>query len=153
MKPFRLLFLLLPLLLTACDLSPQEKADYSAVQSSGVSPAIYDKMLHGDDLSVRDIEALSRARVNSGVILRYIRDRDTVYYLGTSDVTGLKEAGVDPSVIDYMLQTARGGYWGAGPYPYFGAYDPFFYGYPFFYGGFGFRGGGFHHGGGGHHHH
>jgi hypothetical protein len=146
---------LLPLLLTACGLSPQQKADYSAVQGSGVSPAIYDKMLHDDDLSISDIESLSRARVNGGVILRYIRDQGTVYYLGTSDIKGLQRAGVDPSVIDYMLQTARGGYWGQGPYPYFGGYDPYFFGPGFGFGfgyGFGYGGyrGGYHGGGGGH---
>lgn len=153
MKPSRLLLFVLPLLLAACGLSPQEKADYAQVERSGVSPAIYDKMVHGDDLSISDIEVLTRADVSSGVILRYLRDHGTVYYLSSADVTGLRKAGVDPSVVDYMLQTARGGYWGAGPYPYFGygyGYDPFWY--PGFYGG-GFGGFYYHgHGGYGHHH-
>jgi hypothetical protein len=157
MKPRYLLLALVPLFLAACGLSPQQKADYAQVDSSGVSPAIYDKMVHGDDLSVRDIEALSRARVSSAIILRYLRDQGSVYYISSSDVTGLQKAGVDQSVIDYMLQTARGGYWGPGAYPYygFGYYDPFWYG-PGFYGG-GFYGGYYHgggyHGGGGHYHH
>jgi hypothetical protein len=137
----------LPLLLTACGLSPQQKADYARVQSSGVSPAIYDKMLNDDDLSIGDIEALSRAHVNSGIILRYIRDEDTVYYIGQADVKEMEKAGVDRSVIDYMMQTARGGYWGPGPYPYFGVYDPFWYGPGYGYGGTVFisGGGGWHH--------
>jgi hypothetical protein len=153
MKLSRLALLVLPLFLAACDLSPQQKADYAAVENSGVSSAIYDKMVHGDDLSLHDIEALSRAHVNGGVILRYIRDHGTVYQIGSTDVKDLQGAGVDRSVIDYMLQTARGGYWGAGPYPYYGGYDPFWYG-PAFYGGFYFHGGGYYHGGGhGWHHH
>jgi hypothetical protein len=158
MKLSRCLLLILPLLLAACGLSPQQKADYAAVENRGISPAIYDKMVHGDDLSVSDIMILSRAGVNSGIILRYIRDHGTVYYLTAADVKNMQKAGVDSSVIDYMLQTARGGWWGAGPYPYFyGGYDPYFYGDPYFFGP-GFYGGYIHfHGGyggyhGGHHH-
>jgi hypothetical protein len=146
MKPSLLALCAVTLLLTACGLSDQQKADYSRVQNSGVSPAIYDKMVNGDDLSIGDIEALSRAHVNSGIILRYLRDNDTVYYLAATDVTRMEKVGVDPSVVDYMLQTARGGWWGAGPYPYFGVYDPFWYG-PGFYGGyFGYGYGGRFHG-------
>ena len=71
MKPFHLLILALPLFLTACGLSPQQKADYARVEQAGVSPAIYDKMVHDDPLSISDVVALSRAHVNSGIILRY----------------------------------------------------------------------------------
>ena len=159
MKPFRLFLILIPLALTACGLTPQQQADYSRVENSGVSPAIYDKMLHGDDLSVSDVEALGRAHVSSAVILRYIRDQDTVYYLRSSDVIALEKAGVDPSVADFMLQTGSnyGPYGGYGGYPYgygYGGYgygygfDPFWY--PGFYGSFGYgfgRGYGYH----GHH--
>ncbi len=138
----------LPLLLAACGLSPQQKEDYAQVQSSHVSPAIYDKMLNDDDLSLGDIESLSRAHVSPGIILRYIRDEDTVYYIGSKDVEDLQKAGVDHSVIDYMLQTAHGGYWGPGPYPYYGfGYDPFWYG-PAFFGGYYIGGHHWHH----HHH-
>jgi hypothetical protein len=161
MKLSRFLWLLLPLLFTACGLSDQQKADYAAVQRSGVSPATYDKMLHGDPLALVDIENLSRARVNDGVILRYLRDQGTIYTLNSGDVLRLRKAGVSQSIIDYMLQTAR--YYGSGPgfspYPYGPYYDPFWYGPygpPFgFYGGFGYghhwHGG--YHGGGGYHHH
>jgi hypothetical protein len=98
----------LPLILAlaACDPSPQQKADYDAVERSGVSPAIYDKMIHGDPLSVSDIAALGHARVNDGVIIRYIRDRETIYYLSPQDIDYLQKAGVAQSVIDYMAQTA-----------------------------------------------
>jgi hypothetical protein len=130
MKLYRLLAVLAPLFLTACGLSPQEKADYASVQVSGVSSAIYDKMIHGDALSLYDIEALSRARVSDGVILRYLRNRGTVYLLSSADVVGLKKAGVSESIIDYMLSTPRiyppevypapyDPYW---DWPYFGPY-------------------------------
>src|ERR1700761_7386932 len=101
-------------LLAGCGLSDQQKADYASVQRSGVSPAIYDKMMHGDPLSVNDVISLSRARVSDGVIVRYIRDQGTVYALTGEDMDALHQAGVSPSVIDYM---ARSGYPPYGPPP------------------------------------
>jgi hypothetical protein len=138
MKFSRILLLIVPLFLAACGLSDQQKADYASVQRSGVSSAVYDKMVHGDPLSLYDIKSLSRARVSDGVILRYLRDRQTVYSLSTSDVESLRKAGVSQSIIDYMLQTPRfygpyfysDPYWG-GPGPYWGPYwgGPYWGGY------------------------
>jgi hypothetical protein len=107
------------LLLAACGPTPQQQADYSAVQRTPVSPAIYDKMVHDDPLSLSDIVALTHARVNDGIIIRYIRDHNTVYPLSPDDVNYLSSNGVSPSVIDFMRQTA-----GPGPYPYGGAPGP-----------------------------
>jgi hypothetical protein len=140
MKRFRFLVFLLPLFLSACGLTDQQKADYASVQRSGVNSAVYDKMVHGDDLSLYDIKALSRAGVSDGVILRYLRDRNTVYALNSGDVTSLRKAGVSQSVVDYMLQSPQmygpgpvigvgvglGPYWGdpfwGPPYPYYPYY-------------------------------
>ena len=137
MKLLRILLLAAPLLLTGCGLSEQEKADYASVERSGVDPAIYDKMVHSDPLSVSDIKALARAGVNEGIILRYMRNQATVYSLSSNDVVSMRKAGVSESVIDYMLQTPQiyqpyaypgyGPYWGS-PYwgPYWGPYfDPY----------------------------
>jgi hypothetical protein len=107
-------------LLAGCGLSPQQKADYAAVQRADVSTAIYDKMVHGDPLSVGDIIALSQARVADGVIVRYIRDHGTIYYLSKEDFDNLHAGGVSPSVIDYMARTGPppGPYYAPGPYFY-----------------------------------
>src|ERR1700683_2831537 len=88
-------------LLAGCGLSDQQKADYASVQRSGVSSAIYDKMVHGDPLSVNDVISLSQARVSDSVIVRYIRDQGTVYALNGEDFDRLHRAGVSPSVIDF----------------------------------------------------
>ena len=85
-------------------------------------------MMHGDDLSLYDIKALSHAGVNDGVILRYLRDHGTVYVLNSDDVTSLRKAGVSQSIVDYMLHTPQsnnpgpviGIGVGYGPYPYWG---------------------------------
>ena len=110
---------LIPLFLAACGPDAQQQADFNAVSRSSVSPAVYDKMVHGDDLSLSDIVALSHARVNDGVILRYIRDQGTVYYLHGDDFRYLHDNGVSQSIVDYMASTAPN-YWGPGPYPFYG---------------------------------
>jgi hypothetical protein len=109
-----------PLFLAACGPDSQQLADQNAVERSGVSPAIYDKMVHDDNLSLSDIVALSQARVNPGIIIRYIRDHDTHYFLTPPDFDYLRKNGVDQSVIDFMAQTTAG-YPPPGPYgPYYG---------------------------------
>ena len=100
-------------LLTACGLSDRQKADYSSVQRSGVSSAIYDKMVHDDPLSINDVISLSQAHVSDGIIVRYIRDHGTVYALNGQDFDQLHQAGVSPSVVDYMARSGS-----PGPYPY-----------------------------------
>ena len=154
MKSNCLPLLALSILLAGCSLSQQQKADLTSVQGSGVSSATYDKMVHGDDLSIADICGLERAHVDEGVILRYLRQRGTVYVLSSHDVSRLQEAGASPSLTDYMRQTEIAaavsyptvqvvsyapygpvGYYGPtassfwGP-QYYGVYDPF-YGPPY----------------------
>ncbi len=122
MKSRLLLLLAATCALAGCGLSDQQKADYASVQRAGVSPAIYDKMVHDDPLSINDIVSLSQARVSDAVIVRYIRDHGTVYSLNGDDFRYLQKSGVSPSVIDYMAQT---GY--PGPYPYGPGPGPYFY--------------------------
>jgi hypothetical protein len=145
MKLSRLVLLLvLPLFVAACGPTAQQQADYLAVDRSGAPSAVYDKMVHGDPLSLGDIESLSRAHVNDGVILRYLRNQGAIYTLNSGDVSNLRRAGVSQSIVDYMLQSSRAYY----DYP--PIYDPW-YGpwYGPYYGpgfGFGFYGGrGYHH--------
>jgi len=108
--------------LIGCAPTAEQMADYATVQRAGVSSAIYDKMVHGDPLSINDIISLSQARVSDAVIVRYIRDHGTVYLLSGQDTDRLHQAGVSPSVIDFMAQT---GY--PGPYPYGPGPGPYFY--------------------------
>ncbi len=123
--------LLLPLILTNCAPSAEQEADYEAVRNSHVSPAIYDKMEHGDPLGVGDIASLGQARVNEAIIIRYIRDKETIYYLSPQDVDYLLKSGVSRSVVDYMVQTAPppgSGYGYSGPAVGVGVeFGPFFH--------------------------
>ena len=144
----------LSLVLVACAPSAQQQADLNSVQTSGVPSAVYDKMVHGDALSIYDVCALEKAHVDEGVIIRYMRERGTIYVLSRNDKSRLASAGVSQSVIDYMQHTEDSapvtyptttivtyapygpvGYYGPsatsywGP-QYYGAYDPF-YGPPY----------------------
>lgn len=150
MKTMRLALLTGSLLLAGCGLSQQEKTDLATVQGSGVNPVTYDKMLHNEALGIGDICALERAGVHEDVILRYIRERGTIYVLSDHDIARLRSAGVSQSLIDFMKHTNDSGavsyptatvytyapygpivysqlsassYWGT---QYWGAYDPFY---------------------------
>jgi len=136
MKLRLLLLLAATALLSACGLSDQQKADYAAVERSGVSPAIYDKMVHGDPLSIGDVCAMSHAGVSDAIIIRYIRDQGTVYMLNSSDFERMHKAGVSPSVVDYMARTGYDGPYPYGPYPYYPyPYPPVAIGLGFGFGG------------------
>jgi hypothetical protein len=129
MKFFRVVAALVPLLLAACGLTPQQQADYAEVHESEVSRSTYHKMLNGDDLTLYDITSLAQARVSDEITLRYLRHQRTVYYLTPGDIASLQKGGVSREVIEFMLQTpheyisyypASGS--GVGYFPY---YDPF----------------------------
>jgi hypothetical protein len=166
MKSIRFLPLLLAtLFLAGCGTLTQQ--DRTVLQSQGVSPDVYNKMLYGDPLSLSDVIELSQRAVPPGLITNYMDKVGTVYVLGKSDVKRLRAAGVNEVVIAYMLSTAPA--YGPGgpppyPYPYGYPYGPYPYGYygayggpVFFVGGYGpwYRGrggwghGGWSHGGGG----
>lgn len=103
-----LLFVLLALpFLNASGSSPQQEADYAAIQTSGVSTALYDKIRFGNALNLGDVKALSRAKVKDEVILRYMRNLCTIYTLTSDEVKDLRAAGVSQNVINYMMKTPK----------------------------------------------
>jgi hypothetical protein len=105
MKMRFLLIAVAALVLGGCGLSDQQKADYASVQRAGVPAPLYDKMVHGQSLSIEDVIALSRAGVRDDVLTRYIRDQGTVYRLNRGDIQLLRNGGVSGSVIDFMVHT------------------------------------------------
>jgi hypothetical protein len=105
MKTMRAALLVGSLLLAGCGLSQQEKTDLASVQNSGVNAVTYDKMLHNEALGVADVCDLERAGVNEGVILRYLRERGTIYVLSKHDIAHLRSSGASQSLIDYMNHT------------------------------------------------
>ena len=103
---FRLLGIFATLLaLAGCGSSAQQRDDLAAVRHTGVTAPLYDKMEHGQDLSVDDVVALSKSGVGDDVVVRYVRDQHTIYRLTDRDVARLHHGGVSQSVIDFMDHT------------------------------------------------
>jgi hypothetical protein len=164
------------LLLAGCQILNDQ--DRAVLRAHSVPVDVYDKMLYGDPLSLGDVIVLSQRVVPAGLIIHYMEQTDVIYVLRKADVQRLRTAGVDESVISYMLSTAPqygpnglGPYVGYpvpgppypyGPYPY-GYYDGIYPGPAVYVGGYGRWGwggwgggrwgGGWGHGGDWGHHH
>lgn len=119
----RTLLLCAPLLaMTGC--ATLNKAELAELRSRNVPPDLCLRMDHRNDLSQPDIVELSKKRVPDGIIIHYIQLTRAAYYLRTDDVVRLKNAGVSPDVIDYMLRTAE---LYAVSYARSPLYDPFYF--------------------------
>lgn len=56
-------------------------------------------------LSVAEVEALGKARLNDDVIISQIKNSGTIYHLSATDILGLHDAGISDRVIEYMINT------------------------------------------------
>jgi hypothetical protein len=111
------------LLLAGC--ATLNEADRDVLRQHRVSPALYAKMTHREQLSLPDIMELAERRVPAPFTVHYLRSTVAVYRLKSDDVVLLRKSGVTPQVIDYMLTT---------PTLYSPLNDPFWYGDdPFWY--------------------
>jgi len=92
-----------------------------------VSPALYDKMAHDEPLAVPDVIELSRKGLPVPFIIHYLRSTEASHPLTVDDVSRLKQAGVSPDVINYLLATPS--IYGPPRYPYPPPfpYDPYYY--------------------------
>lgn len=62
-----------------------------------------------DNVSVADVKMLAKAGMTEEIILSHIRNEHATFHLSTAEIIDLKDAGVSPKVIDYMINTAAGG--------------------------------------------
>jgi hypothetical protein len=114
----RTFFLLVAMALSGCDYAAMQREDQQAVAQSGVSRAVYEKMVHGAPLTVDDVIALSQAHVHDYVMKRYMDDQGTIYHLTKGDADRLHQGGVSYDLIQYMDGTVTH-HW---PYPKAGPY-------------------------------
>lgn len=105
--------------------------DRLVLAEHNVSPPLYEKMKHGEPLAVPDIIELWSKGLPGPFIIRYVRETEASYRLTVDDVSELKEAGVSPDVINYLLATPP--VYGPAVYPYPAPfpYDPYYYSDPF----------------------
>lgn len=112
------------LLLGGC--ATLSESELALLQRQRVSPDLQERMDEGRALEVSEVIELSRRGVPPDFIVRYLRSTGRVYSLSSFDVVKLRDAGVRPGVIDYMLSTPSlyaprytEPWWGYEPYYYY----------------------------------
>ncbi len=80
-----------------------DESDRSTMQQS--SPQTLRRVDNGDQLTLNDIEKMSKSGIGDDKIIGVIQSTGSIYHLSSEDITELKNAGVSQRVIDYMLQT------------------------------------------------
>lgn len=71
------------------------------------SPRTVDRMDHSEPLTVSDIIKLSQGGVSDEVIVKYLRETNTVYNLSQAQVKKLHQGGVSQRIINYMVGTGN----------------------------------------------
>lgn len=69
------------------------------------SPQTLQRVDQGQPLGLADIKALAKSGVSDDIIISQIRNSHTVYRLSTAEIIDLKDSGVSPRVIDFMINT------------------------------------------------
>ena len=84
---------------------PEQQAAREEVERSGVSPAIVQKMLQGQFLTLGEIQELAQLKVSDTNIVRYLRSTGATYTLTSEQIDELRSASVSTKVVNYLLST------------------------------------------------
>jgi len=115
MNRFLLASVVLTFAFAAC--APLNHRDRNFLQGRGISPALHEKMVHHEPLTVDEIIELSQKGVPGRFIVHYLQPTYFVYKLHPSDVDQMRKAGVEDGVIRYLASTpsmfspTAGTYW------------------------------------------
>lgn len=71
------------------------------------SPQTLQRIDSREQLTIYDVEALSKNGISDDVIIGQIQNTGSVFYLTTDQIIELKQAGVSEKVIEYMVQTGK----------------------------------------------
>jgi uncharacterized membrane protein YebE (DUF533 family) len=71
------------------------------------SPQTLNRIDHGQELSVNDIKAMSKAGIKDEVIISQIHSTHSIFHLSADQIIDLKDSGVSQNVIDAMIQTGN----------------------------------------------
>lgn len=71
------------------------------------SPQTLQRIDNREQLSIYDVEAMSRNGINDDVIIGQIQNTRSVFYLTSEQIIELKQQGVSQRVIEYMVQTGK----------------------------------------------
>lgn len=71
------------------------------------APQTLEKIDSQQQLSIYDIESMSKNGLSNEVIIGQIQNTHSVFYLTSDQIIELKNAGVSETVITYMMQTSH----------------------------------------------
>ena len=80
-----------------------DREQATRLQTQG-APA-YVNMVSTQPTSIADVQAMAKAGVSDDVIISQMRNTRTIYHLAAADVIGLRDAGVDDKVLNFMIGT------------------------------------------------
>ena len=66
------------------------------------SPRTLQRMDRGDPLTISDVLHLHKNEIEDQTILRYLRNRKTIYQLNMTQIRRLRTAGIGEELIEYM---------------------------------------------------
>ncbi len=84
---------------------PEQKSTREEVEKSSVSPALVEKMLQGQILTLAEIQELAQHKVSVTNLVKYVRSTGAIYTLTTKQIDELRAASVSDEVLDYLLST------------------------------------------------
>ncbi len=71
------------------------------------SPRTVDRMDRAEPLTINDVIKLSQNGVSDDAIIRYMQDTNSTYNLSQAQMRRLQDAGVNQTVINYMIDSGR----------------------------------------------
>ncbi len=71
------------------------------------SPRTVHRMDRGEPLTVNDVIKLSQGGVSDETIIHYMQSTESSYDLSQTQIDRMRESGVSPRVINYMIDTGR----------------------------------------------
>jgi len=69
------------------------------------APQTYVKVNQGQPLSVADVKALAKSKINDDVIINQISSTHSVFHLSAADIIDLRDTGVSDRIINFMIAT------------------------------------------------
>ena len=110
------------------------RAEQKTLVQHNVSPAVSDRMVQGEALTLSDIIELSRKDVPPSLVVHYLYSTRAVYVLDKQALARLNQGKVSKEVIDYLLETPSlfAPRYYPGPYYYSPAWYPYDAYYPYY---------------------
>ena len=84
---------------------PEQKAAREEIEKSGVSPALMQKMLQGQFLTLDEIKELAQKKVSDTNIMKYLRSTGAVYTMKLKQLDELRAVAVSDDLLNYLISS------------------------------------------------